>query len=229
MIKGFGILEMIMALTLSLTILSLVVASMTDVSRHSKKITSNQEKLEAIFHAVDTVKGDLTKCGMRLQEAGMYFGIPLYESQELGFKIMFGVAGDLLEYAIPKGERVIEVTDPEPFKPKKKIIIYDPEQRVYEFNYIKGINKNDLSLAKKLKHTYSINSRVVMIKEVTVKLHQKECVLKRKTDRGYFQPLLENVTDFFIKFYPDSHSILYRIEVEGKEQIRGYIFLQNLV
>jgi len=35
----------------------------------SNKTTDSQERLEAIFHTVDTIKSDLNKCGMRLQEA----------------------------------------------------------------------------------------------------------------------------------------------------------------
>ena len=30
-------------------------------------------------------------------------------------------------------------------------------------------------------------------------------------------------------FFPDANSVLYRIEVNKKEQVRGYIFLLNLV
>jgi len=37
----------------------------------SNKVNSNQERLEAIFHTVDTIKSDLNKFGMRLQKGSM--------------------------------------------------------------------------------------------------------------------------------------------------------------
>ena len=40
--------------------------------------------------------------------------------------------------------------------------------------------------------------------------------------------ILDKVTDFYLKFFPESKSILYRIEL-GNEQIRGYVFLSNLI
>ena len=36
------------------------------------------------------------------------------------------------------------------------------------------------------------------------------------------------VTDFSVTYFPESNSVLYRIELDGKEQIRGYIFLMNM-
>ena len=76
MIKGFGILEMLVSLSLGLGILTVIIAHAAETGRMAKKITSNQERLEAIFHTVDTIKSDLNKCGMRLQEAGKFFNIP---------------------------------------------------------------------------------------------------------------------------------------------------------
>ena len=69
MIKGFGLLEMLVALSLGLGILTVIIAHSAESGKVAKKITVNQERLEAIFHTVDTIKSDLNKCGMRLQEA----------------------------------------------------------------------------------------------------------------------------------------------------------------
>jgi hypothetical protein len=60
-------------------------------------------------------------------------------------------------------------------------------------------------------------------------LYDQQNTLKRKTDGGYFQPLIENVTEFYVNFFPEAYSVLYRIEVNKKEQIRGYVFLTNMV
>lgn len=35
--------------------------------------------------------------------------------------------------------------------------------------------------------------------------------------------------EFFVSHFPDANSVLYRIGLENGEQIRGYIFLTNVV
>ena len=85
MIKGFGILEMLVALSLGLGLLTVIIAHSADSARLGKKITGNQERLEAIFHTVDTLKSDLNKCGMRLQEARQFFGIAPFAATTGGF------------------------------------------------------------------------------------------------------------------------------------------------
>ena len=87
MIKGFGILEMLVALSLGLGILTVIIAHSAESARVAKKITGNQERLEAIFHTVDTIKSDLNKCGMRLQEARQFFDIPPFASAAGGFTL----------------------------------------------------------------------------------------------------------------------------------------------
>ena len=48
------------------------------------------------------------------------------------------------------------------------------------------------------------------------------------TIRFHRKIILDKVTDFYIKHFPESNSVLYRIE-RGNEQIRGYVFLSSLV
>ena len=69
---------------------------------------------------------------------------------------------------------------------------------------------------------------MIPLKEIEMKLVKKEKTIKRKIDRGYFQPVIEEVTDFYLSFFSDSNSVLYRLELNKKEQVRGYIFLSNL-
>lgn len=40
---------------------------------------------------------------------------------------------------------------------------------------------------------------------------------------------LNNVTDFHFSFFKDSNSIIYRIDINNKEQVRGYLYLSNLI
>ncbi len=229
MIKGFGFLEIFVTLTLSVIILLIVISNVTESTKYAKKITNNQQLLESIFHAVDTIRLDLTKCGMRLQEAGKHFNIPLFENTNDSFKLLYGLQSEVLLDNAFKGEKVVIINKNDFFKKSKKVLIYNTDHDQHEFNEIAGTNGDELILAYNLQNDYSKNSNIVAIKEVEYKLYAKENVLKRKLNGGYFQPLTENVTDFYVHFFPEVNSVLYRIEVNKREQVRGYIFLTNMV
>ncbi len=113
-------------------------------------------------------------------------------------------------------------------KKEKRILIYDPDNRNYEVNEIRAVDGDRLILAASLQDDYPINSSVVLLKEIEYKHFAEQNILKRKVNNGYFQPMIEEVTDFYVKFFPESSSVLYRIEIEKKEQIRGYIFMNNM-
>ncbi len=231
--NGFSILEVLIALTISVSVLSVVITSVTDSASYSKKITENQVVLESIFHTVDSLKADLTKCGMRLQEAGKLFEFPVFVNSDIGFDALMGMSTIYLKNAVDIGTDYLEVDNDEYLKKKRKILIYDVEQCTFEFNEIKTIEKSggeySIILSENTKHNYPGNSIIIILKTVSFKYYAKEKVLKRKIDQGYFQPMIENATDFYIKYFPESNSLLYRIEVGHKEQIRGYIFLSNMV
>lgn len=227
--NGFSILELIIALALSLTVLSIVITNVSETSMMSKKITSKQDVLESVFHTVDTIKTDLTKCGMRLQEASKYFNFPLFEHSEESFKVIYGIANEISQTDYFKGEKILYVNKNEYFRKGKTVLVYNIDNDVFEFNEIKELKNGKIILLKNLQNDYLKNSIIVALKQINYKLYSKQNVLKRKTDKGYFQPLIENVTDFYIKLFPDSNSVLYRIEINNKEQIRGYIFLMNTV
>jgi type II secretory pathway component PulJ len=229
MIKGFGILEMLVSLSLGLGILTVIIAHATETGRVTKKITSNQERLEAIFHTVDTIKLDLNKCGMRLQEAGKYFSVPGFESSPGNFKVTYGLAEEpLLENALT-GQQTLKIAKNEFYKKDKVILMYNLERQAWAFNEIGDLSSGTLILKSPLQDDFPRNSQVLVLKKVEYKFYPAQRMLKRKTDKGNFQPLLEEVTDFYVTFFPDANSVLYRIEVNKKEQIRGYIFLLNMV
>jgi len=229
MIKGFGILEMLVSLSLGLGILTVIIAHAAQSGRVAGRITGNQERLEAIFHTVDTIKLDLNKCGMRLQEAVRFFGIPGFEGNSDGFKVLYGLADEALAENALAGQQTLKVAANDFFKKEKIILLYDLQQAVWEFNEIKDRLGDVLVLKNPLAHNFPGNSPVLALKKVEYKFFPAQRVLKRKSDKGNFQPLLEEVTDFYVTFFPDANSVLYRIEVNKKEQIRGYIFLLNLV
>jgi hypothetical protein len=229
MIKGFGVLEMVVSLSLGLGILTVIIAHAVETGRVAKKITNNQERLEAVFHTVDTIKADLNRCGMRLQEAGKFFNIPAFEGSPGGFKVIYGMADEaLLENALA-GQQTLKIARNEFFKKDKNILVYSLEQGAWEFNEIADMSGGVLVLKNPLRNGFPGTSPVIAVKKVEYKFYPAQRVLKRKSDKGNFQPLLEEVSDFYVTFFPDANSVLYRIEVNKKEQIRGYIFLLNLV
>jgi hypothetical protein len=229
MIKGFGILEMLIALTLGLGILTVIIAHATESERLGRKITNNQERLEAIFHTVDTIKSDLNKCGMRLQEARQFFPIEPFASAAGTFSCTYGLADEPLLENAARGQQTLKVARNDFFKKDKPVLIYDLARQVWEMNEIGDFLGGALVLKSPLQNDFTLNSPVLVLKKVEYRYYPAQRVLKRKADKGNFQPLLEEVSDFYVTFFPDANSVLYRIEVNKKEQIRGYIFLLNLV
>lgn len=229
MIKGFGILEMLIALSLGLGMLTVIIAHSTETARVERKVSANQERLEAIFHTVDTIKSDLNKCGMRLQEARTLCAIVPFRSEDKGFACTYGIADEMLLAGAVRGQQAIQVESNDYFMKGKAVLLYDLEGRVWEYNEIEYRLDGALVLKNRLQHDFACHSPVVALKKVEYRYDPSRRILKRKADGGNFQPLLENVSDFYVTFFPDANSVLYRIEVDKKEQVRGYIFLLNLV
>lgn len=229
MIKGFSILEVIVALTIGLGILIFVIANVSESTRQTKRIIGSQEKMESIFHTVEMIRSDLTKCGMRLLEPAKFLGFPLFVNSDYSFKVIYGIETELLIQGSKESDVVITINRNDFFTKGKRIVIYDPDNRNYQINEIQAVDGDQLILSAGLQDDYPKNSSVVVLKEVEYKHYAQQNTLKRKVNKGYFQPLIEEVTDFYVKFFPESCSVLYRIEVNKKEQIRGYIFMTNMV
>ena len=194
----------------------------------SKKITNSQERLESIFHTVDTIKADLNKCGMRLQQARQLCAIAPFTSAAGSFTCTYSLADELLLENAMKEQQSLKVAANELFKKDKAVLIYDLTSQAWEMNEIKSRLDGALVLKSQLQNNYTLNSMLIALKKVEYKFYPTQRVLKRKVDKGNFQPLLEDVSDFYVTYFPDANSVLYRIEVNKKEQIRGYIFLLNL-
>jgi len=225
--SGFSILEILVVITISFAVFGIVISNITEGITVSRKITSRQQILESLFFTVDTIKNDLTKCGMRLQEAAELFDIRLFSNNESGFKVVYGLASDELMENSYSGDNKIEITGTDFVKKGRKILIYDAVSRIYEFVRVKKVIGNSIILYARLKNDHMKHSVIIPLKETEMKLYKKDKTIKRKVDRGYFQPVIEGVTDFYISFFKDSNSVLYRLEINKKEQVRGYIFLSN--
>lgn len=195
----------------------------------SKKITNSQERLEAIFHVVDLIKVDLGQCGMRLQEASKLSAVMPFTSAASSFTCTYGLADELLLENAVKGHQSLKIAVNEFFKSGRDVLIYDLASQAWETNEIESQLDGTLVLKNPLQNNYPINSMVVALKKVEYRYYMFKHVITRKIDKGKCQPLLEGVSDFYVTYFPDANSVLYRIEVNKKEQIRGYIFLLNLV
>lgn len=227
--QGFTILELLVASAISIGILSIVIVNIAHSSSLSGKLVSQQQSLEALFHTVDTIKSDLSKCGMRMQEAAEKFSLEAFQPGEDGFAVQFGISSSVLMESAPGGAVDIETTGDDFARPRKKVLLYSIEKSVFEFNEIQSVSGNRVTLKKALNHTYPETSPLVIIKEVRLRFYSRTGQLKRRLDNGNFQPLMDNVTDFASTYFPESRSVLYRIEINNREQVRGYIFLNNLV
>jgi type II secretory pathway component PulJ len=109
MVKGFGVLEMLVALSLGLGLLTVIIAHSADSARVGKKITASQERLEAIFHTVDTIKSDLNRCGMRLQEARQFLAVAPFASSSAGFVCSYGIADEPLLEGAARGQLALKI------------------------------------------------------------------------------------------------------------------------
>jgi prepilin-type N-terminal cleavage/methylation domain-containing protein len=228
MIKGFSLLEVLVALSVSLGVLGLVLTNIGQSMRHSRKVIDNQQKLESIFHTMEMIKSDLTKCGMRLQEAARFFNFPLFENNGYSFKVTYGLEDEALLSGAAAGANTLNLNRNEFFQKKKKVVIFDPGTGAYEIKKIAAISGDQITLTDVLQNPYPKNAIAVALKEVEYKLYSSQNTLKRKVNTGYFQPLVEEVTNFQVTFYPESLTVLYMIEVGSKEQLRGYIYLKHM-
>jgi hypothetical protein len=109
------------------------------------------------------------------------------------------------------------------------VLIYNIKNRVYEFNKIADIAGNYLILSKNLQNDYPENSKIVVIRQVEYKLYPIRGILKRRIDRGKFQLLARKVTGLFINYMEYSKFVSYWIELNNNAQIKGEIFLFEMV
>jgi len=205
--------------------MAVIVASTSRLARSK----NSQDRLEAIFHTVDTIKSDLNKCGMRLQEARQFCGISPFDSTSSSFTCTYGIAEEQLQEPSLKGQQAVKLAPSELFSKGKSVLIYDPGHKTWELNEIEYRIEGALALKTPLQHDYSPGSTVIALNNVTYRYYALRHVITRKVNSGQPQLLQEGVSDFYVTYFPDANSVLYRIEINKKEQIRSYIFLLNLV
>jgi hypothetical protein len=100
------------------------------------------------------------------------------------------------------------------------------QARLEEIFYAVDLLKSDLNKVCDSVKISQDRNHITLDEKVAYAFDKKHLQLERRTPRhakNLF--LLQEVTDFQVTFFPEANSILYRIEINGKEQIRGYIFL----
>ena len=190
MSSGVGLFEVIIVLTISVAILSIAINSVSESSAVTKKLTTNQQKLEAIFFAVDMIKSDLTRCGMRLQEVQKVSDTGWFQRTTRGFTVVYGIFGDTAASELFTGDSNISINRSGFFKKNKEIVLFNLEHESFESNCIKDAKKDYLTLLSPVKNDYYHPFMVVVLKRVEYKFDPKKKILSRKVDRGHFQPLL---------------------------------------
>ena len=185
-------------------------------------------KIDNIFKTVDWIKRDVSNCGRGFRPLKKHFPISTFEHSESSFKAISVIRIYKTNKPVKSGENGIGVNGFGYLLPGRRVLIYNLKDGIYEFNEIKEVkNVNDgYLLSEPLKNDYPTGSNLATIREVQYRFFDDEKVLKRKFDWGDFVPMLENVDDFFIKYFPESESVLYQIEGEG-DSVRGYVYLTH--
>lgn len=227
--KGFGVIELLLALTIGLFMLGMVVSGAAESGRFTRRLSRSQDRLEGIFLTVDMLKSDLGKCGQRLQEAARDVAVTPFSLASGGFKMLYGTVSEPLAADAVCDGKSVSVVSAGLFPRGRTLLLYNSDRQTCQWNEVAETRDGQLLLKEKLKFDFPAGSETVAIRQVEYRWDGKAKTLKRRSDSGGFQPLLEDVSDFYVAYFAESQSVLYRIEIDQKEQVRGYLFLANLV
>ena len=161
---------------------------------------------------------------MRYTTAGSKgkLNLPRFQGSNDSFEATYGLADLLTVSEGIKGRTDIEIPVGEShhFAKSKRILIYNVEQGRSEINSTIRYENGTLYLQNELSNYYACNS--IFIWQQAAYLETQSGWWKIHRPHGRCQW-------FYVTHFPEANSVLYRIEVEKKKQIRGYIFLLNLV
>ncbi len=229
MTEGFSLIETLLSLALSMILMFAGINTIMGTAESCEKIGRKQDEQEEIFHVVDLLRKDLATCGMRLSLSDKLLNLNLLTTDKQEIKITYGISDSILMQEGIKGSEAIEVKDSKGIKKDKQIIIQNFFSNTAQKINVLRRDKNTLILEEPLQYNFSTGSSVILIKEISYKWFKDKKILKRKVDKGYFQPLMEGVSDFTYKYFADNQSLVYKMEINKKAQVRGYIFLNNMV
>ncbi len=189
-----------------------------------------QDVMQTLFFAMDAIRWNLKNCGEGLTKPFNCFDLTAFEYSDQEMKLTRGLRPNVLTEDATQNSKVLQLfgkLDSNEYREGMDIFIYDIEGRkkVYEFNTIKALDNRSIILSKKLKNDFSQGADVIPLKVVQFKFYEKERLLKMRTGKQPWRVLAESATDFHITFFSEEKSVLYRIEIRNKEQLRGYVFL----
>lgn len=194
-----------------------------------KNIERENKELKAVFEIVDALRFDLTQCGKMLSEANGLFYILQFEHTDEMLSMRTGTGVGSLSGNCRKGETVINITTATggSFTPSAQVLIYDKETGTHEIKKIQRCDGSRLILEEGLGENFREHSTVVLFAQIEWTYNLARGSFSRIAD-GVQLKWLINVTDFNVTYYPELVSVLFRIEMNKKTQVRGYIPLENM-
>lgn len=195
----------------------------------TSNILSNENSIK-IFKNVEKIRYDLTHCAKLLIDISHFLDFPFLQYNDYSFKVVYGIQSETINTDSLKGSNTLILKNAvnKFFKKGKSLLIYDEGKKIFQLNSIKSVDENRLTLDENLTDDFPESSGIIVLKEVECKYFPEKNALKRKVNNGAYLHFFEEVTEFFFKFFPESCSVLYRIELKKTEQIRGHVFLTNM-
>lgn len=192
-------------------------------------ITKNLNALDSLFNTVDRFKVDFPKCGKYLKEARQLFNLKPFTYSENNIRCLYGLQTETLKLHANKGSKNITIANLDYFTEEKTVLIYNSENKVYEFNQIKAIDGNILVLSKDLQHDYPQGSNIIAIRQIEYKITPILKTLKRRVDRGRFQTLTRNVTFIYLCHFTGMNSVSYVLRVNHVVKVGGWICMFEMI
>lgn len=192
-------------------------------------ILDNFKALDSLFKTVETFKIDFSKCGKHMKEARKLFNIKPFTYSEDNIKCLYGLQKETFKNKASQGSKTVTIACLDYFTEGKTVLIYNSDHKIYEFNQIDANNGNTLVLSNDLQHDYPQGSNIIAIREIEYIITPILKTLKRRVDRGRFQPLTRNVTSIYIYHFIGMNSVSYHLEVNHVVKIGGWLCLFEMV
>jgi hypothetical protein len=197
--------------------------------KKNSTLTENLNAVEPIFDTVDRFKMDFSKCGRFMKEVEQHLNIKLFEYSENHIKCMYGLQKETTKEQLFKGDKTLNIPRPDYFSKGKTLLIYNIFNKTAEFNSVKSVKGNSITLSKQLQNDYPQGSFIVVLRQVEYKFFPMREVLKKRVDNGAFLTVTQRVTGLSIIRFENSKNVFFGIELNGKVQVNGCIFLKELV
>jgi len=208
--KGFSLIESILTLALFLIVVLASLEFFGFTRSIFLKLKDKEETREAALSALDKMRADLLAGGSGLLEAielGLVEGISQEEDSLVILskeKNLFPL-NDLLE-----GQTKISLLSTHKVKKGREICIFDSHKG--EVKSISKVDKKSIILSSPLGFSFlKEKTQVCLLKKISLYLDKDKQILRRKTNSGPAQPLLEDAASF--GFSCEKESVLVRLHL----------------